>query len=179
MLAPCLADGAVDAVGGNDEIGVLVGGKARVDLGFESHLDPERTGALLQQTQQRRTGAAAEAVAADAMNGVLETDLDIVPIREIGGDSVVTLAVVGREGIEGFIGENHAEPEGVVAAIALEHDEARVRPGFLHQNREIEAGRPAADDVNLHAHLRRVWSGARVHRDTATLAHLRYILSLK
>jgi hypothetical protein len=82
-------------------------------------------------------------------------DLDVVPIGEVADDGAIALAVVALERVERLIGEHHAEAERIVGTVALEHGDARRRPRLLHQNREIEAGRPAADHVNLHARLHR------------------------
>jgi hypothetical protein len=68
-------------------------------------------------------------------------------------DRLIAFAVVALEGLQGLVGEDHAEAEGVVRPVALEHGDARVGPGLLHQDREIEAGRTAADDVHLHGRL--------------------------
>ena len=111
----------------------------------------ERAGAPAQDLQQGRARAAAEAVAADAVGGAAEMDLDVVPIGEVADDGAVALAVVGLEGVERLVGEHHAEAEGVVRPVALEHGDAGLRPRLLHQDREIEAGRAAADHVNFHA----------------------------
>src|SRR5262249_60521977 len=99
--------------------------------------------------------AAAEAVAADAVCGPAEMDFDVVPIGEVADDGAIALAVVHLESVERLVGEHDAEAEGVVGPVALEHGDARLRPGFLREDREVEAGRAAADDVNLHPCLRR------------------------
>ncbi len=80
-------------------------------------------------------------------------DLDVVPVGEVPDNRPIALAVVGLEGLEGLVGEHHSEAESVVRTVALEHGDMRRRPRLLHQRREIEAGRPPADDVNLHALL--------------------------
>ena len=86
--------------------------------------------------------------------GAAEMDLDVVPVGEVADDRAVALAVVGLERLQRLVGEHHAEAEGVVRPVALEHGDARLRPGLLHQDREVEPGRAAADDVDLHARLR-------------------------
>src|SRR5262249_15944006 len=113
--------------------------------------DTERTGALVQQAQERGPRAAAKTIAADAPHRTLEMDLDVVPVGEVAGDRPVALRVVRLEGVEGLVGEDHAEAQGVVRPVALKHGDARGRPFLLEQDREIEPGRSAADDVNLHA----------------------------
>src|SRR5580704_6885832 len=78
-------------------------------------------------------------------------DLDVVPIGEMANDGAIALAVVGLEGVERLVGEHDAEAESIVGPVALEHGDARLRPGLLREDREIEAGRTAADDVNFHS----------------------------
>src|SRR5262245_10166073 len=78
-------------------------------------------------------------------------DPRVLPISQKGQHGRVALRVVHLEGIERLVGEHDAEAEGVVGAVALEHGDARLRPGLLREDREVEAGRAAADDVNLHS----------------------------
>jgi hypothetical protein len=54
------------------------------------------------------------------------------------------------EVVEGGVGEDDAEPERVVGAVALVNRDLRPRAGLLHQNGEIKSRRAAADDRNLH-----------------------------
>src|SRR5262249_59520252 len=119
-------------------------GIERRDLGLISDLDAEAARAPTQNFQQRAARAPAEAVAADAVGGPAEMDLDVVPIGEVADDGAIALAVVHLEGVERLIGEHDAEAEGVVGPVALEHGDARLRPGLLHEDREVEAGRAAA-----------------------------------
>ena len=149
-----LAHARIDAVGADQEIGIAHRGFERRHLGLVPDVDAERTRAPAQDLQQGGARAAAEAVAADAVGGVAEMDLDIVPIGEMADDGAIALAVERLEIVERLVGEHHAEAEGVVRPVALEHREARRRPGLLHQDREIEAGRSAADDVDFHTCLR-------------------------
>ena len=97
-----------------------------IDLGLELQLDAERARALLQEPQQRRARAAAEAVAADAVHRALEMDLDVVPVGEVVGDRAVALAVVVLERLQRLVGEHDAEAERVVRPVALEDGDAAV-----------------------------------------------------
>ncbi len=151
MFGICLSDLRVDAVGTDHEIGVAdLGGRYLV---LELQLDAEPACALTEQVQERHAGAAAEAVAADAVDRILEMDFDVVPVGEILRNGAVALAIVGLEGFQRLVGEHDAEAERIVGPVALEHGDPRLRPRLLHQDREIKPGRTAADDVNLHAHL--------------------------
>src|SRR5205807_2143168 len=118
-------------------------------------LHPEGAGALVEQAQQGAARAAAKTVAADPVHGAAEVDLDVIPIGEIVDDRLVALAVVGLEVLERLVGEHYPEAEGVVRPVALVDRDALLRPGLLHQDCEVEAGRAAADHVDLHGRLAR------------------------
>ena len=146
-----LAHAGIDAVGDHHEIGVVGDGIERRDFRLISDLDAERASASAQNLQQRAARAPAEPVAANAVRGPAEMDFDVVPIGEMANDGAIALAVVGLEGVERLVGEHDPEAESVVGPVALEHGDARLRPGFLREDREVEAGRTAADDVNFHS----------------------------
>ena len=150
-----VAHARIDAVRHHHEIGIADRRVERRDFRLVFDLDAERARAPAQDLQQRSARATAEAVAADAVGRAAKMDLDVVPIGEVADDGAIALAVVALERVERLIGEHHAEAERIVGTVALEHGDARRRPRLLHQNREIEAGRPAADHVNLHARLHR------------------------
>src|SRR5262249_30215140 len=141
----------VDAVGCNHEVGAADVGRGRRYLRLIPELDAERAGPAAQYFQQRRARAAAEAVTADAVRRALEMNRDIVPVGEMADDRTVALAIVSLEGIERLVGKYHPEAEGIVRPVAFEHRDLGVRPGLLHQDRVVEAGRASPDDVNLHA----------------------------
>ena len=133
----------------------------RRDFRLVLDLHAERARAPAQNLQQRPARAAAEAVAADAVGGAAEMDLDVVPVGKVPDDGAIALAVIALERVERLVGEHHAEAEGIVGPVALEHGDARLRPCLLHQDREIEPGRAAADHVNFHARLHRSRSRPR------------------
>src|SRR5262249_175588 len=112
--------------------------------------EAEGARAPAQNLQQRAARASAEAVASDAVRRPAEMDFDVVPIGEVADNGAIALAVVSLEGVERLVGEHDPEAEGVVRPVALEHGDARLRPSLLREDREVEAGRAAADDVNLH-----------------------------
>jgi hypothetical protein len=80
-------------------------------------------------------------------------DLDVIPIGEVADDCATALVVVSLEGVERLVREHHAEAEGVVGPVALEHGDARLRPSLFHEDGEVEPGRAAADHMNLHRRL--------------------------
>ena len=119
------ADGAVDAVGGDDQVGV--GKILRVGRLVEQQFDPEGAGAVVQEHEEGAAGAAAETVAADAVDGAPDVDLDVVPVGEGVGDGAVAGGVGGGEGVQRLVAEHDAEAERVVRAVALDHGDVRVR----------------------------------------------------
>ena len=154
-----VAHARIDAVRHHHEIGVPDRRIERRDFRLVLDLHAERARAPAQNLQQRPARAAAEAVAADAVGGAAEMDLDVVPVGKVPDDGAVALAVIAFERVERLVGEHHAEAEGIVGPVALEHGDAGLRPCLLHQDREIEPGRAAADHVNFHARLHRSRSG--------------------
>ena len=120
------------------------------DLGAEHEPDAEVAGSLLQDQEQRAPGAAAEAVAADAVDRAPEVDRDVVPVGEFLGDAPVAREIVLLEIVQRGVGEHDAEAEGVVGLVALMDGDVVARIGLLHQDREVEPGRPATDHRDLH-----------------------------
>ena len=84
-----------------------------------SIVTPSERARVLQQHQQGAAGAAAEAVAADAVGGALVADLDVLPVGELAGDRLEARAVVALEGFQGLVAEHDAEAERIVGAVAL------------------------------------------------------------
>ena len=83
---------------------------------------------------------------ANADGLILEMDRDVVPIGEILQDRGMADRIVAPEDIEGLVGEDDAEAERVVGAIALIQRDIALGAGLFQQDREIEAGRPAAEN---------------------------------
>ena len=167
----------VDAVGGDDQVGRRQLRRCEEISVWKRKFHAQRAGALVQQHQQRAPRAAAEPVAADAVHGALEADLDVVPVGEVVGDRAVALPVVLLERIQRRVGEHDAEAERVVGAIALVDGDVGGRLGLLHQDREIEPRRAAAEHADAHRcllaspppgqagilHLKDRWDNAAMH----------------
>ena len=145
------ADSAVDAVGGDDQVGV--GKVLRRRLLVEQQFDAQRPSAVMQQHEQGPARAAAEPVAADAVHRAANVDLDIVPIGEILHDRPVARHVGRGERVQSLVAEHHAETEGIVRAIAFDDGDTRPGPVPLQQDREIQTRRASADHRNAHAYL--------------------------
>ena len=119
-------------------------------------LDPERPRALLQQHEEPPAPDAAEAVAAGDRPLSPVVDGDIVPVSEMRADRLGAFRVVPPEVVERLVGEDHAPPEGVVRAVALEDGDLIRRIAELHADREIQSRRTAAEACRLHASLRKL-----------------------
>jgi hypothetical protein len=159
-----LAEAAVDAVRDHHEI--RAGDIALVrDLRAVDKPDAEFHGPVPQDPEKGAAGAAAEAVAADPMHRTLEVDRDVVPVSERARDPLVARPIILLEIVQRGIGEHHAEPEGLVGAVALVDSYVPVRPLPLQEDRAIEPRRTTADDRRLHGSL--------------TLRNSDFVLSLK
>src|SRR5262249_50076766 len=77
-------------------------------------------------------------------------DVDVVPRDEPLGDRAVARLVRFAQRGERLVGEHDAPAVGVPGAVPLHDQDLVPRILLLHQEGEVEAGRPAADDVDLH-----------------------------
>jgi hypothetical protein len=150
MICVGFADAAVDAVGRNDQIITARQHCWIVDLLLEQQFYTKLPRPVLQEHQQRPARAAAEAVAADAVRIALEMDFDVVPVGEAGADRLVTWRIRRLERVKRLVRENHAETECVICLVALDDRDVQRRPVTFHQEREIEACRPAACHRDAH-----------------------------
>jgi hypothetical protein len=146
------AHAAVDAVAADDQVGPALrrhGALVR-HVGLEHELDAEFLAARLQDVEQPLSADAAEAVAARGDPATLEEDVDVVPVIERLQDRLRRRLVGGDEVAESLVGEHDAPAERVVGPVALDHDDVVPRVLLFHQDREVEAGRPAADAGDVH-----------------------------
>ena len=150
-LLVALARAAVDAVGGDHQVGF---GESRVvlDLVLEMMLDAELPAPLLEEAEQALALDAAEAVAAGGRGRAAVVDVDVVPVVEAAGDCRVRGRVGGAEVLHRAVGEHDAPAEGVVGPVALVDLHAGPRQRLAEQERRVQARRPAAHaDDALHA----------------------------
>ena len=158
-----LAGDAVDAVGGEQQIAIAQG-LWILDQGFEAQLDAQLAGALLHDDQHLLARHAGEAVPGGAQHLALDVDVDVVPVLEAGADRLRGRRVGRLEAVHGGVREHHAEAERVVEPVLLVNRDGSVRERLLHQDREIQAPRPATQTIDLHV-LSKSNSPQR-HRDT-------------
>jgi hypothetical protein len=145
------ADDRVRSIGADDEIGV----GQRVDLDAELELDPEPPAPPLEDLEQPRPSDRRERVARGAHLPPAEADVEPVPAREGVGDLEVRLGVGIAQRAERLLAEDHAPAEGRVGRVPLQHPHLGRALRLLQQDRQVEPGRPAADDLDLHANASR------------------------
>ena len=154
-VAVALPHGGVDAVGTDHQVEFAERGGI-ADLGLETEIHAQFGAAPLQHGEKLAAAAAAEAVPGAADRLAVEDEIDLVPVDEHVADRVIARRVVVAEIVQRLVGEDDAEAETVVAPVALEDRDPPARPRLLRQQREIEPGRAAADDGELHGAARSV-----------------------
>ena len=160
------ADAAVDAVAADHEVGAVVRrhGALVAHSGLEDELHAKLLATRLQDVEQPLAADAAEAVAAGRDLVPLEEHVDVVPVIERLEDRP-RRRLVGRDEIaERLVGEHDAPAERVVGAIALDDDDLVPRVLLLHQQAEVEAGRPAADAHDVHSSPSRIYLTSKAFR---------------
>src|SRR5262249_58237935 len=90
-------------------------------------------------------------------------DVDVVPRDEALGDRAVALLVGFAQRGERLVGKHDAPAVGVPGAVPLHDQDLVARVLLLHQEGEVEAGRPPADDVDLHRVSRAMLAPASLH----------------
>jgi hypothetical protein len=146
------ADGAVNPVRCNDEIGVrelVVAGcfPAKGDLCAQLF------GAIGQDIEEGLPRDATKAVSARADDLACEVDVDIIPAHEMICDLVVGLLIGGAEVIQRAVGEYDTPSKRVSPLIPLYDRNVVGGVPLQHLNGKIETGRTAADDGYLHRSL--------------------------
>ena len=81
----------------------------------------------------------------------LEADVDAVPARERVRDLEVRLGIGVPQRAERLLAEDDAEAERRVGRVPLEHADVDAPVELAQQDREVEPGRPAAHDRDVHA----------------------------
>ena len=147
MRGVLLPDAAVQAVAGNDQVGIDL---RIVAFGLEAQLDAELGAAFLQDVEQPAAADAAKAVTAGADAPALDAHLDVVPMVERAEDAVCGFLVGQAQRTERLIGKHHTPAEGIVRAITLDQRDLARRLLLLHQQREIQARRAPADGGDAH-----------------------------
>ena len=114
------ADAAVQAIAGDDEVGVGIG-RVILHIGFKDELDALFFAARLQDVQQALAPDAAEAVPTRAHHLATDVDFNVVPVVEGVEDLRGALRVGALQVAQRLVREDHAPAEGVIRPVAL-HD---------------------------------------------------------
>jgi hypothetical protein len=147
-------DGAVHAVRRDDQVGVgqpeLREVRVIAHVSAKAQLRAELARPAGEDLKQRTAGDAGEAVPARGDDRSLDVDVDVVPSHEGAGDLGVGLGLGGAEGLERLLREHDPPPVRVVRPVPLEHHDLVRRVRALHENGEVQAGRPAPHRDVLH-----------------------------
>ncbi len=144
------AHGRVHAVRPHDQ--VRVAQRAEVgQLRLVAHVDAHRGRLLLQDAEQRVPAHPREAVPRRADHAATVVHVDVVPVHEVVGDGPVRRLVGALHLRDRGVAEHDAEAERVVRAVPLEHHDLVRGIGALHEDREVQPGRTAADAHDLQA----------------------------
>ena len=141
------ADAAVEAVAGDDQVGVVLRGERLVvgHVGLKHQLHAQLQAPVLQDVEQPLAANAAKAVAGGAHAAALEKHLDVVPVVERIADERGRGRVGGLQVGQRLVGQHHAPAEGVERSVALDHRDAVGGILLLHQQGEIETAANAED----------------------------------
>ncbi len=141
-----LAGGAVDAVGGDDEVvGLREPGRVGC-LGGEAQSDAEFMAALVQDLEESSAAQGGEPVASGGVAGAPVDDVDVVPAGEVPLQGRVDRGVGVLDAAEGLVGEDHSEAEGVVGGVAFPDGDLTVGAETFQQGGGVQTARAAADD---------------------------------
>ena len=139
------ADLAVDAVGRDDEIGIVFTGNGLVVLDevLEDQLDADVFATRLQDIQQLLAANANEAVAAAANAAALEVDVNIIPMIEGIANGLRGNRIGLAQILHGGIGKHDAPTKGVIRPVALDdgnfvggvlqlHEQTKIPVSYTH-----------------------------------------------
>ena len=145
------AHAAVQAVAGNDQVGV--DGGVVLHIGLELQVHTQLDAARLQDVEQLAPADTAKAVARRAHAGAVEVNLDVVPVVEGVEDLRRGLGVGALQGRQRLVREHHAPAEGVASAVALEHGDLMRRVALLHQQGQVQTRRAGTDAGDFHRQI--------------------------
>ncbi|EPJ37289.1 hypothetical protein STAFG_5643 [Streptomyces afghaniensis 772] len=139
-----LAGGAVDAVRGDDQVVGLR--EVFRGLGVEAEVDTEFAAAGVEDVEEALAAEGGESVAAGGVAGVAVDDVDVVPADEVPLEGLVDLGVCVFYAAEGFVGEDHAEAEGVVGGVSFPDGDVAGGIQAFEEGGGVEAAGASADD---------------------------------
>ncbi len=141
-----LPGGAVDTVGGDDQVVALgepVDGRR---LGGEPQLHAQGAAVCVQDLQQPVPAERGESVAAGAVPYAAADYVDVVPADELAPQRLVDDGVGVFDAAEGLVGEDHAEAEGLVGGVAFPDGDVAGGVEAFQQGRGVEPAGASAYD---------------------------------
>src|SRR5919197_664580 len=138
---------AVRAVRADDEVGL----GELLDLDAELERDAQLAASLLEDLEEPLSRDCGEGVTARRQLPALVADVDPVPAREGVRDLEVRLRIGVAERTKRLLAEDDAEAEGRIGRIPLEDADVDTPVELAQQDRQVQPGRPAADDLDIHA----------------------------
>ncbi len=144
------ADGAVDPVGGDEQIAIACQVGDVVDLDIEAQIDAQLVAAVLEDCQQSGTTYRREPVAPRSECATTDGDVDRIPAGERVRDLEIRRLVGVPQRAERLLGEHDPPAERGVGRIAFEHGHHPRRVGPLEQQSRVEPCRAGTDDRHVH-----------------------------
>src|SRR4029453_17127270 len=120
-------------------------------FGGECERHAETARPPLENAEQLLPAQAGEAVAGRLQDFPPVVDIDVIPVCKRLGDLGMGDRVGFQKIVQSGVGKDDTEAESVVGAVALDDGDLVPGIGPLHQDREIQARRAAADRDDLHA----------------------------
>ena len=127
-----LAQAGIDAVRGDDEVGVRKF-EVGIDLALEGELDAKLLAARLEDVEQLLATDADEAMPRRTDALPLELKLDVVPVVESALDLRGRLRVPDLHRLHRRVGKDDAPTERVVGPVALHDRDRMIGMQLLHQ----------------------------------------------
>ena len=149
VLGVALADQAVHPVARHEQVGIAVWLRVG-DLRAEVDRRAEVLGACVEDLEELLARQSTEAVPGAADARVTHERVDVGPVDEVALDLGERRRVGLLEPVERLVGEHHPPAEGIVGLVTLVQGDLHLRPGLLHEDREVERGRAGADAVDSH-----------------------------
>jgi hypothetical protein len=144
------AHGRPGPVGGQHEVVLAAQLLGVRRLGPEEHRDAEVGAAALEDAEQLLAAHRREAVPAGRRRRPPVVHVDVVPAGEVPLHLGEHLWIGVLDPAERLVGEDDAEPEGVVRSVALPDGHLVARVELLDERGEVEASRASADDGDAH-----------------------------
>ena len=114
-------------------------------------LDAELATTVLENVDEPDPRDAGKVVAANGDPFTAVDDVDVVPFLARRSDRLVGRRIALAQVVERLVGKNDPPPERVVRPVALDHRHLVRRILSLHEQREVQTRRTAANDQYAHS----------------------------